>query len=356
MRCSLSVGILWLLSILALALPAMGGAATGTAPSGNGQPSVNVALFLERGLTDEGYTKALLSGLERARRELGIRYNVVTADPNAEEAEFLRTAKGGYDLVLVPTTYLHSLLRNNAGNFPKVRFGAIDGVVKAPNVLSASFADAETAFLAGAAAAMFTTASDINGINADRVIGWVGVTDTWEARNVLTGFMQGARLVDPEVRVEATFTGVSGTPEEGRQAALELYSRGADVVASGEGITGQGVLRAAKEKGRYAIGLDVDQDGLVPGHVLTSRLKALDVAVFRIVKAAADGSFKGGETLTMNIANNGVGITDMSAMKQALGNRFPNEIPERLNGLVYELKRGGVKAGSPPRKGLCPCL
>lgn len=351
MRYSLFVGILWFVSILTFALPGVGRAAADMDTS-----SVHVALFLERGLTDDGYTKALVSGLERARRELGIRYHIVVADPNTEEAEFLRTAKGGYDLVLVPTPYLHSLLSNNAGNFPKVRFGAIDGVVKAPNVLSAGFTDAEAAFLAGAAAAMFTTASGISGVNPDRVIGWVGVTDTWEARNVLTGFMQGARLIDPQVRVEATFTGASGTPEEGRQAALGLYNQGADVVASGESITGQGVLRAAEEKGLYAIGLDVDQDGVIPGHVLTSRLKALDTVVFRMVKAVTDGSFKGGETLTMNIANNGVGITDMRTMKQALGDLFPDEIPERLNDLAYELKRGGIKAGSPPRKGLCRCL
>lgn len=351
MRRNVLAGILWFMSILPFALPDMGRAAADTDTS-----SVHVALFLERGLTDEGYTNALIAGLERARRELGIRYRIVVADQDTEEAEFLRTARGDHDLVLVPTSHLHSLLRNNAGNFPKVRFGAIDGVVKAPNVLSADFAEAEAAFLAGAAAAMFTTASGISGVNPDRVIGWVGVTDTWEARNVLTGFMQGARLIDPQVRVEAIFTGARGTPEEGRQAALGLYNQGADVVAGGESVTGQGVLQAAREKGRYAIGLDVDQDGVMPGHVLTSRLKALDTVVFRMVKAVTDGSFKGGETLTMNIANNGVGITDMRAMKQTLGNKFPKEIPERLNDLAYELKRGGIKAGSPPRKGLCRCL
>lgn len=349
------MGMLCILSLL-LVLLLPGEADAGTTYPDRGTSSLRVALFLGQGTTDEDYNHALVTGLERAQKELGIRYQVVTAEPDTEEAAFLRTAGDGYDLVLVPTARLHSLLANNAGNFPKVKFGAIDSTVKAPNILSVTFAEAESAFLCGAAAAMFTTKPGIQGVNPDRVIGWVGATDTWEARNILNGFTQGARLADPAVRVEATFTGAFPRPEDGRQAALRLYGRGADVVAAGEGVSGRGVLQAAREKGLYAIGLNVDQDAQAPGHVLTSQIKALEAAVFQIIKTTADGSFPGGEVLSRNLADGGVGVTDMHVIKQALGACFSDDIPKRLNELAYELKRGGIKAGSPPRKGLCNCL
>ena len=59
------------------------------------------------------------------------------------------------------------------------------------------------------------------------------------------------------------------------------------------GRCGLGALDAAKEKGVWGIGVDADQGYLGP-HMLTCAIKRVDVAVFDTIKAAQDGTFKGG--------------------------------------------------------------
>jgi basic membrane protein A len=61
-----------------------------------------------------------------------------------------------------------------------------------------------------------------------------------------------------------------------------------------------------------AIGVDADQAYLGP-QVLTSAIKKVDVAVYDTVKAAQDGSFKGGTNQTFDLTNNGAGIGKISS-------------------------------------------
>ena len=50
------------------------------------------------------------------------------------------------------------------------------------------------------------------------------------------------------------------------------------------------MIKAAKEAGKFAIGVDTDQDGIAPGSVLTSMVKRADVAVETVMKDYADRS------------------------------------------------------------------
>jgi basic membrane protein A and related proteins len=90
-----------------------------------------------------------------------------------------------------------------------------------------------------------------------------------------------------------------------------MYDGGANVVYQVAGGTGLGVIQAAKETGHYAIGVDTDQDGVAPGAVLTSMIKRTDVAVETIVKDYAEGKFPGGKTVTLGLAEDGVGLSPM---------------------------------------------
>src|SRR5690606_41858653 len=60
----------------------------------------------------------------------------------------------------------------------------------------------------------------------------------------------------------------------------------------------------------YAIGVDNDQDGLQPGHVLTSMVKWVDRGVEQVVTEYANGEFAGGTVLELGLAEDGVGLTE----------------------------------------------
>jgi basic membrane protein A len=54
------------------------------------------------------------------------------------------------------------------------------------------------------------------------------------------------------------------------------------------------VLQAAADRGKFAIGVDSNQDHLHPGTMLTSMIKRVDLATYRSFKAAQSGTWQGG--------------------------------------------------------------
>ena len=58
--------------------------------------------------------------------------------------------------------------------------------------------------------------------------------------------------------------------------------------------------------GRLAIGVDVDQGASAPGHVLTSMVKRIDVAVADVITQAHEGRFRGG-LHSYGLAEDGIG-------------------------------------------------
>ena len=62
----------------------------------------------------------------------------------------------------------------------------------------------------------------------------------------------------------------------------------------------------------------------------------------------AGAAASGGEILKMNVANGGIGLTDMSVMKKALGDKFPEDILTKINELTEKIKSGEIKVESYP--------
>ena len=145
-----------------------------------------------------------------------------------------------------------------------------------------------------------------------------------------------------EVQVLVAFAGSFTDPVRGKELTLSQYEQGADVVMNVASGTGNGILEAAYEEGRYAIGVDLDQDGIYPGSIVTSMLKRVDQAAYLMVQKVVDGTWQGGEVLYMDIANGGVSLTDMSVMREALGDQFPMEILEMVAELTEKVKRGEI--------------
>lgn len=330
--------------------------AAATAPAAGGP--LRVALLLEHPGGDGGWNDALLRGLERAR-QLPVATEVLVAPAQADAAamqEFFRNAASSHDLVLVASDQLHEALRNNAANYRRTLFGCIDAGIRAPNIMSITFADEQAAYLAGAAAAMLTVQTSLPGINADRTIGWLSGQDVPAMRSLLNGFVEGARLVDPEVRVINRITGSFTDAAAGGKTASELLDQGADILVLASGLGNGPAMEEAARRGAYVIGLDGNQDGKLPGRVLTSIVKKADDAVYDLVAAAASGNFKGKEILVRDLKSGGVDITDMEPFRKSAGKNIPAGMDRRLRELRGELENGGIRLKSLRERTLCDCL
>ena len=110
-------------------------------------------------------------------------------------------------------------------------------------------------------------------------------------------------------------------------------------VASGAGTA---ALEGAKDPGKYAIGVDLNQDGDQPGSVLTSMVKRVDNACYLVIESVVNGTFEGGSTRYLDLEQGGVSLTDFSVMREALGEQFPEDIVEKCDELAQQIISGEI--------------
>lgn len=293
----------------------------------------------------QGMGKLIVDALNKANKDFKAEIKLIDTGTRSldYEEQFSSVAKSGeYELVFVLGWELVNALEKTAKAYPQQKFVFIDGVLSDPNMLYVDFTEEEGSFLAGAMAAMMTSKSGVKGINPQKKIGFVGGRDIPVIRNFLTGYEQGAKYVDPAVEVKAVFAGTFDDPARGNELALALYGSGVDIVYNVAGPTGEGVLLAAKNSQKYAIGVDVDQCSVAPGFIMGSMLKKVDVAVYDLVKSVASGKPVKPGVYTYGISQDGVGLCFDSEMLRIV----PKDVVKKLQDIRAKIKSGAIKVKS----------
>lgn len=245
------------------------------------------------GKFDRSFNEAAYNGAEQYVRETGGTYRDFEPTNEAQFEQALRRfARRKADLIVAVGISYAVPLRNVAREFPNQKFTVIDANVEAPNVQSIVFKEHEGSFLVGMIAAMTTKSG---------TVGFIGGMDIPLIRRFAVGYEEGVRYVRPDIRIFANMVGTTGAawndPIKGAELANSQYARGADVIFSAAGPTGLGVIQAAADAGKYAIGVDSNQNHIRPGFVLTSMLKRVDLAVAKSMREARDGSWQPGLTV-----------------------------------------------------------
>ncbi len=304
---------------------------------------IRVCIVYSGNLGDKSYNDSCNAGALQAVEDFGIELKSLEGTTAQEwEANLVAACEEGYDLIIGASSNNADHIQKYAPDYPDIKFAVIDTTVDLPNVESISFAQNQGSFLAGAAAAMFTTKTDIDGVNADKVIGWVGGMDVPVLHDFYTGYEQGAKYIDPDITILQAFAGSWNDPLKGKELTLAQYEQGADIVMNVASGTGPGILEAAKESGLYAIGVDLNQDNDQPGSVLTSMVKRVDNACYLVIQSVVEGTFEGGSTQYLTLADGGVSLTDFSVMREYLGDKFPEDIVEKCDELAQQIIDGEI--------------
>lgn len=169
-----------------------------------------------------------------------------------------------------------------------------------PNLRQYAFKEHEGSYLVGVAAAHASQTGKV---------GFVGGMDISLIRKFACGYVGGVKSVNPNAEVYQNMTGTTpaawNDPAKGAELTMSQIDRGADVIYQAAGGTGIGVIQAASDAGKLAIGVDSNQNGLAPGSVLTSMLKRVDVAAYETFMDAKNGSFSAGVKV-LGVAEGGV--------------------------------------------------
>ena len=203
------------------------------------------------------------------------------------------------------------IIENVAKDYPDIHFAIVDGVSQLPNVASLVFKEHEGSYLVGILAAMTTRTG---------TLGFLGGMDIGLIHRFVKGYEEGAKSVNPNIRILANYVGVTdaawNNPGRGKELALAQIAKGADVIFTAAGNSGLGAFDAVEEMGRdasgrathFVIGVDSNQNMVKPGFVLASMVKRVDNAVYQIVKEVKENRFKAGLHV-FGLESDGVGYS-----------------------------------------------
>ena len=318
------------------------------AAAGPATEAVDVGIVFDLGgRGDKSFNDGAYLGGLRAEKELGARVRFIEpGDGSDREAGLRLLAAEGMDVVIGIGFIFTDDLTQLSRDYPNTKFAGIDFAVSTdkngnpipppPNLAALKFREEEGSFLVGALAGMMTKTNKV---------GFVGGMDSPLIQKFEAGYRAGVGHVCPTCAVLVGYAGVTPeafrNPGKGKELALNQYGQGADIIYHASGSTGLGVFEAARQTGKYAIGVDADQYAEMPGNVLTSMVKGVDEAVFDVVKLVKEHRFSGG-VHQLGLAQNGVGYV-YDTHNRAL---IPDNVRARVEALRQEIIDGRIRVSA----------
>ena len=306
---------------------------------------VRVGLVLGHfGLGDQSFNDMQYNGLIAAYRKFDIKavFRVLKDESEAGMLPVFEELihRERCNVVIAGESFLMApLVVKLAKKYPDVMFIMMDyRQATEPNIVSVEFAQNEGSYAAGFLAAR---------VSDGRRIGFIGGVDLPVIKDFEIGFREGIAagnalsLLETEFLTRLPdFTGFSD-PKKGYAAAKKMYASGVDVIYAVAGASGNGIIHAAQEAGKYVIGVDSNQDHMAPGHVLTSMMKRLDVAVLRMIEARIAGTLKGG-VYRSDYTDGGISLTEMEYSKE----KIPAAVLRELRELEKKIADRRIAVGS----------
>lgn len=254
------------------------------------------------GKFDKSFNEGVWNGVQKFTKETGVEVLEfeVTNETQREQA-MRRMAQKGATVILGVGFAQADAIAKVAAEYPQKQFSIIDvSWLDAPNLRQYAFKEHEGSYIVGIVAALASKTGKV---------GFVGGMDIPLIRKFACGYVGGVKSINSGATVYQNMTGTTPSawndPAKGSELTKSQIDRGADVVYHAAGGTGSGVIQAAADSGKLAIGVDSNQNGMAPGSVLTSMLKRVDVAAYETFKDSLDGKFTSGVKV-LGLAEGGV--------------------------------------------------
>ncbi len=327
-----------LAALVAVILTAVGFVASGTAAP---QATFKAGLVSDVGrFNDKGFNQNQLTGIKRAARQLKIQYRAIESRSASDYLPNLTSlSRSGFNIVVAAGYLLAPSLNDTAKQFPNTKFAITDYSAKIPpfngqvkNVEGLTYATQQNSYLVGCLAAKVAARAGKKNISV------TGGQSIPPVVIFIAGYKAGALKCVPGTTVQVGYSEDFLDQAKCKNIANNQIDAGSQVVFNVAGPCGLGALDAAKERGRWGVGVDIDQSFL-GSHILTSAVKRVDVGVFQAVKGAMTGKgYKRGGDLVFNLKNGGVSLGKIS--KKA---KIPKAWLTQLNKLKAQIIAGKIK-------------
>lgn len=353
-------GVLAVLSlVLSITMLAACGSKNSGAENGSDAPKANfkVGMVTDAGtIDDKSFNQGTYEGIERANKDFNMDYKYLKP-AGTTEADYTKEIGNLYDagfkFIVTPGFKFETAVFKAQDKYQDAKFVLIDGtphdgtepmtpVVK-ENTVSIFFAEHEAGFLAGVASALHMKEGQA---------GFIGGMEIPPVQKFNWGFQQGVAYANEnlgtkvEIKQEnVVYQGSFDDVAAGGQLAAQMYNRGVKVIFAAAGGVGVGAINEAKTRAQagndvWVVGVDVDQykDGEYAdgkSSVLTSAVKKIDHAAYDMIKAESEGKFPGGQTLTFDAKNDGIGLPEENP-------NLSDEIVKQVDDVLAKIKEGAI--------------
>ncbi len=220
---------------------------------------LSVGVLLPGSRSDKGWMESGYDGLVAVQKRLGdkIKVQMIENISNADMEQALTTLAQKNKLVIGIGGQTQAALMKVAKRFPKANFAVIGGNrdESLPNVSGYDVKQAQIAYVVGAAAAMMSKTG---------VLSYVGGLEIPPIVNTGTEFGNGAKSINPKIKVLTNYTGDFDDVAKSKEATLAAIAQGADIHYHILNLGLRGMEQAAKEKGTHIIGSYTDRCGTDP--------------------------------------------------------------------------------------------
>lgn len=255
-------------------------------PSTDKASSFKVALLTPGPISDKSWNGGAYEGLIAIRDSLGAEVShIQTKTPAEFDENFRQYGAKGFNLVFGHGFEFQDAALRVAPSYPSTVYITTSGTSVAKNVGGVDFAFEDASYIAGMVAGKMTKSN---------TLGVIGGTELPPVKRSFEAFEQGARSVNPRVKVVTSYIGNWDDASAGKEQAIAQISRGADVIFQNADAAGLGIFQAVKESpSTLIIGSNSNQNSIVPNQTLGSVVINLPHAFLLVAKEVQSGHFTG---------------------------------------------------------------
>jgi simple sugar transport system substrate-binding protein len=264
------------------------------APAAAATSSFKVGLLSPGSVNDQGWNSIAYNAMKQIQTQLGAQFSYVELqqDPASYEKAFRDYASQGYQFILGHGNEFEDSAVTVSKDYPNTQFFISSSYIHQGNVTGLNTASDQTFYLMGVMSAKMCKAAGF--------IGGMQITPVAEA---LTGFINGAKSIDPNFKVFQTYTGSFSDSAAAKEAALSMIAQGADCIVPDADVSGQGAYQAVVEKGPnvWTFGAFSPATNSAPGQVLANYTSDYGAGLISIAKEVKDGTFKPGKNVDFGL-------------------------------------------------------
>lgn len=311
---------------------ASGGSAVATLACGGAraQSKIAVATLFAGVIDDGGFMQAGYEGLILARDRTGanISFRQGVAPRFEALTDALRSmAAQAPDLIIAHGGQNNEAVATVAMEFPNIRFVVTQGNVRGANLSSYEVLQEQSAFLAGALAALTTKSGIVGHMSGIRVVPGLKGRAAWAA---------GVNHINPQIRLLTNFSGNQDDNSLSRKIALAMIDAKADVIFTMLNAGRTGAIDACRERQVAQIGNVGDWVARMPDVFVGSAVANSGIALLAAVEDAAAGTFQPGMVKK-------IGLERPDAVRLTMRASLDAPVRERLSSLAVEIATGRLE-------------